>query len=152
MIEVISNPLGTVQMATGRIRTYQIIVGGLTLLNLPISYLFLRLGYAPSVVYVVAISLSICVLVARLLLLKNMIALDVIDFLKKVVLDIMIVTIVSVPIPFVLSIYLNNSFSSFCWITLLSLLFSMASVYYIGLSTGERSFVLSSIKRVIKRK
>lgn len=152
MIEVISNPLGTVQMATGRIRTYQIIVGGLTLLNLPISYLFLRLGYAPSVVYVVAISLSICVLVARLLLLKNMISLDVIDFLKKVVLDIMIVTIVSVPIPFVLSIYLNNSFSSFCWITLLSLLFSMASVYYIGLSTGERSFVLSSIKRVIKRK
>ena len=43
MCESISNPLVTAMLATGQIRNYQIIVGGLQMLNLPISYVCLRL-------------------------------------------------------------------------------------------------------------
>ena len=48
--ESISQPLITAQHATGRIRNYQIIVGGLQMMNLPIAYLTLKNGTDPEVV------------------------------------------------------------------------------------------------------
>ena len=149
MVEVISTPLGTVQLATGKIRTYQIIVGGLTLLNLPLSYLFLRLGYSPEIVYYVAIALSFCVLIARLFLLKNMIQLNVLDYIKKVVLNIFMVTFASFLVPFIISRHLVICFSSFCWVSLSCILFTLLSIFIIGFSNEERAFVLTNVRRVL---
>ena len=42
MSESISTPLITAMLATGNIRNYQIVVGGLQIMNLPISYILLR--------------------------------------------------------------------------------------------------------------
>ena len=58
MCESISNPLITAMLATGNIRNYQIIVGGLQMMNLPISYVLLRMGLFPEVVLIVAIVIS----------------------------------------------------------------------------------------------
>ena len=64
MCESISNPLITAMLATGNIRNYQIIVGGLQMMNLPISYVLLRMGLFPEVVLIVAIVISLCCLFA----------------------------------------------------------------------------------------
>ena len=58
--ESISNPLITAMLATGKIRNYQLVVGGLQLMNLPVSYILLRIGLFPEIVIVVAIILSQC--------------------------------------------------------------------------------------------
>lgn len=42
--ESLANPLINVMLATGRIKKFQIIVGGINLLNLPISYVCLNNG------------------------------------------------------------------------------------------------------------
>ena len=68
--ESISQPLITAMLATGKIRNYQIIVGGLQMMNLPVSYILLRIGYFPEIVIVVAICISQCCLGARLILLR----------------------------------------------------------------------------------
>ena len=57
MSESISNPLITAMLATGKIRNYQLVVGGLQMMNLPVSYVFLRIGMFPEVVIVVAIAI-----------------------------------------------------------------------------------------------
>lgn len=69
--ECISNPLVTAMLATGNIRNYQIVVGGLQILNLPLSYICLKLGGRPESVLVVAIIISQCCLAARLYMLKG---------------------------------------------------------------------------------
>ena len=48
LAEIVSYTLITAQNATGKIRDYQIVVGGILLLNLPISYLLLRWGVFPK--------------------------------------------------------------------------------------------------------
>ena len=58
MGESLSLPLITAMLATGRIRNYQLVVGGIQLLNLPISYILLKLGAIPEITVVVAIALS----------------------------------------------------------------------------------------------
>ena len=48
MCESISLPLITVMLATGKIRNYSIIVGGLNMMNFPFSYLLLYWGFEPE--------------------------------------------------------------------------------------------------------
>ena len=56
LIDCISGPLMTAAQATGRIKKYQTAVGGLLLLILPISYLFLKNEFPPEITLYVSIS------------------------------------------------------------------------------------------------
>lgn len=69
--ESLSSPLMTAMLATGKIRDYQIVVGGLQMLNLPVSYLFLHMGMMPESVVVVAIIFSQLCLFTRLVMLRK---------------------------------------------------------------------------------
>ena len=71
-------------LATGKIRNFQIIVGGLNLLNLPLSYVVLQLGGIPETVMIVAIFISILCEIARILLLHSMIGLPAYSFFRHV--------------------------------------------------------------------
>lgn len=71
MSESISYPLITAIQATGRIRNYQLLVGGLQLLNFPISYCLLHIGFFPEIIMIVAIILTQVCLGARLYMLQK---------------------------------------------------------------------------------
>ena len=90
--ESLSNPLITAQLATGNIRNYQLVVGGLQLLNIPVSYLFLKSGAVPEVTVMVAVAISQICLFARLFMLRGMIGLPAGDFLKKGYLNVIAVS------------------------------------------------------------
>lgn len=141
MIESISRPLVTAQLATGRIRNYQIVVGGLQLLNLPISYLLLRLGGIPEVVLYVAIVLSIAMLLARLYMLRSMIQLKALNFVKEVLFNIVAVSFFSAIFPLIFFKTDPGVFFTFCISVLLCCISCVISVYYIGFSKSERIFV-----------
>src|SRR5690606_7997638 len=55
LIDCVSGPLMTAAQATGNIKKYQVVVGSLLLLNLPVTYLVLRLGYPPETAFYVSI-------------------------------------------------------------------------------------------------
>lgn len=151
MIEVISRPLVTVQLATGNIRNYQLIVGGLSLMNLPVSYVLLKLGAIPEVVYFVAITLSVCMLIARLIMLRKMIDFDVLSFIKNVIINVLIVTVVSAPLPWLLSKHMDESFLSLCIVTAACLLISGLTVYFIGFTKDERTLAVKAMNRITRR-
>src|SRR5690606_32288441 len=58
LIDCISGPLMTAAQASGKIKLYQSIVGGLLILNLPVSYLFLKLGFQPQITIYISIGIS----------------------------------------------------------------------------------------------
>ena len=108
MSECLSNPLVTAMLATGDIKKYQIIVGGLQLLNLPISYICLKAGAAPESVLVVAIVLSQICLGARLVLLKDMIGLPVVRYIKEVWLKVLVIAALAALAPICLQSHLGS--------------------------------------------
>lgn len=153
--ESISQPLITAMLATGKIRNYQIIVGGLQMMNLPISYLFLRLGFFPESVIIVAICISQCCLVARLILLRGMIGISIRNYLQKVYLNIITVSIAAFILPFISTQYMEKSFFSFIVISLIAVICTIISIYFIGCNHQERLFILqklSTIKAKINKK
>lgn len=151
MSESISHPLITAMLATGKIRNYQIIVGGLQMMNLPVAYLFLYLGAIPESVVIVAIVISQCCLAARLYMLRRMIGLNIETYLRNVYLNVVVVTVVSIIIPTILAYNLTKSFVSFIVISAISLLCTILAELYIGCKSDERAFIYSKVSNIIHR-
>lgn len=148
MSESISNPLITAMLATGKIRNYQIVVGGLQIMNLPISYILLRYGCIPETVLIVAICISQCCLAARLYMLKVMIGLSVHEYMSKVYFNVLSVTILSAITPCIASFYLKETFISFIIICAISVICTFTVIYFVGCNRKERQFVLSKITAI----
>lgn len=148
MSESISNPLITAMLATGKIRNYQIVVGGLQMLNLPISYICLRLGAMPESVLIVAIVISQCCLAARLYMLRGLIGLSSIMYLKKVYFNVVMVTVVSVILPSLLAHSMSESFISFVFLSLVAIASAALTEFFIGCNKKERAFIVNKVRSV----
>lgn len=153
MSESISMPLVTAMLATGNIKKYQIIVGGLNMLNLPISYFLLRAGYPPEAVFVTAIIISQLCLFARVYLLRNMIKLDAIKYINQVYLKILLVTLVASIIPIILHCnYFAHGLKNLIVVSVTSIICTAVSIYFIGLTRSERHSIIQMLTKYLKRR
>ena len=139
LIESVSYPLITAMLATGNIRNYQLLVGGLMLLNVPFSWVCLKLGAPAESIYWVAIGLAICCLAARLYMLKGMIGLETGRFLKDVFLNECTVTALAAGSAWLLSRLLPMEiWWGFLIHATSAVLMSALIIYYVGFSPAER--------------
>ena len=148
MSESLANPLVTAMLATGKIRNYQLVVGGLQILNLPVSYLFLRMGYAPESVFIIAIIISVCCEMARLYMLHGMIKLPVRDFLYKVYFNVITVSVVASVLPYLIIKGMEENFLNLIWTSLFCVICTAISVLYIGCNKEERMFVANKLQNI----
>lgn len=149
LIDSLAYPLLTAALATGKIKYYQLIVGGLLLLNLPTSYCFLKLGFPPQTTMYISIVISSICLFARLLLLRGMVGLSIKDFLEKVLLPVLIVSFSSYLIPLFLANQLDNGPLRFILVAITGIISSMTAIYYLGITTTERQFFIQLIRQKI---
>ena len=150
MIESISNTMATLLMANGDIKSYQIIVGGIQLLNLPLSYLVLKLGFKPYFTVVVAIALAIVSMFARLLILRHQVSFPVGRYLRSVILVILLVIVVGTFVPIVLWLNMEMGWIRFLVVGFSSVLSVGSTVLFIGCDKHERDFIASSVKKVLR--
>lgn len=148
MSESISHPLVTAMLATGKIRNYQIVVGGLQMMNLPVSYICLRLGCMPESVLIVAIVISQCCLAARLYMLRGMIGLSFIQYVKKVYFNVIVVALLSFVVPSMLSNCMEESFLSFVILSLVAMACTVIVEFFVGCNRQERAFVVDKLGQV----
>lgn len=147
--ESISSPLITAQLATGKIRDYQLVVGGIQFLNVPVSYLFLKMGYMPEVTVVVAIVISQMCLYARLFMLEKMIGLSFRQFFVRVCLNVSAVVSVSLPVTLCAVYMLPDSSAGFLAGVAFSIVITAMSVLFVGCSRGERRMIVEFLKERI---
>lgn len=148
MSESISAPLVTAMLATGKIRNYQIVVGGLQMMNLPVAYVLLKCDFAPECVFITAIVISQCCLFARLIMLRNMISLKVFQYLRQVYANVIIVSILSTVIPMLAKKYflVGISGANFVLLSLISVVSAFVVIWVVGCNDDERLFVKSKVK------
>ena len=145
LFESLSNPLVTAMLATGKIRNYQLVVGGLQMLNFPFSYMLLYWGLFPEITLVVAIVISQCCLIARVFMLRGEIEISPLSYFKRVYLNILVVSICSSILPICVYYHLPMGGIRFVLVVGCSLLCSLLAILYIGCSSSERSFVAQKI-------
>ena len=146
--ESLSNPMITAMLATGRIRNYQLVVGGIQLLNIPISYIFLKLGAAPEVTVVVAIAMSQVCLFARLIMLSKATGFPVSGYIKEVYMPVIFkVTLASVALPMTLNFVLPGGVWSFIASLAACVVSVLLAVLVFGMTADEREWIKGLIFR-----
>ncbi len=149
LIDSMSHPLMTLAQSTGKIKWYQIIVGGLLICTLPISWCLLKCGSGPEVTMVVSIILSAFALLGRLLILRKIANLSVTRFTKEVLLKLMMVTAVTIAIIWLIGdkIVFGSGIVN-CIITyVLSILICICIVLLLGINRNERKAILKMLNR-----
>lgn len=145
--ESLSGPLLTGMLATGQIRDYQILVGGLIMLNFPISYIFLKCGASPLVTVYVAIVISQICLFARLYMLRKKMDFPVKEYIRRVYANIVVVTAVAVAVPLAVQGYIPEGFAGFFISVALCVTAAGMSVLFAGCSGYERKELWMMVKR-----
>lgn len=151
LIEVLSYPLITVMLATGDIKKYQIVVGGINCLTFPISWVALAVGFPAYSIFVVSIVISIMALFARLAMLKDMIQLNTLLFIRQVVARCLILFLLCLTISFFMDKICAQTICGLSLFVSISLSASSALSLYMGCNKNERSFLLSKAKSMINK-
>ncbi len=150
-IDAMANPLMTTAHATGNIKLYQSVVGTMIILNIPISYLFLKQGFSPVIVFDISIVISIICLFTRLWIVKRLVNFPVKDYIKNVLLVAIVVTLISIIIPIALHCYLKHSFISTIIVCVSSIVSTLLSIYLIGLKDNEIKFFKTLVMKKIHK-
>lgn len=145
LCDILSNTLINLQLATGKLRNYQLAVGGMLLMNFPLSYLCLNFGYPPESTLIVAFVISVCCLLLRLIFLRTMVGLSVNRFLRKVCMNVLLVTIVAAIVPLFIYMQMSDSLMRFLLISIVTVLCSSFAIYFVGCTNNERLFIKNKL-------
>ncbi len=149
LVECVSGPLMVGAQATGNIKWYQIIIGTLIFLNLPISYLLLKTYHNPDLIYYTSIIISLISLVFRFFFLKKIMKFPISNFIYNVLLRIVFVSILVILISyFVLHfIFVKNEILYFFINVIFIEFFIILFVYGIGLNKEEKKLINGLISK-----
>ena len=140
-VDAMSTPLMTSIHASGDIKLYQFTVGMIMILTLPISWIFLKLGFAPDAVFYISLTLSTISLFIRLAIASKKTGIPFWGFIKAVILPSIIVSATAlIPSYAVLRFIGHGIFATIvvCCISVVSVLFA---AYFIGMSKRERNAI-----------
>jgi len=149
LIDCISGPLIVGAQATGNIKWYQIIVGSLIFLNLPIAYVLLKIYNLFELIYYSSITISLLCLVFRLFFLRAIIGISILNFFQSVILRIIAVSIITIVVITFFSshVYLSDV-RLYVLLKSSVLLFTIiSSIILCGINKHECEFLLKYIKK-----
>lgn len=143
-----SNPLWMSVQATGNIKKYQILMSSLLILNLPISYVCLKLGAFAYSIWIVRILVEIVVYVVRLYYLKKHIGIDANRFLFVTSTRMLALFLLNLIISYRLFDFYNDTILSLLSLMLISVFITVATSFLLGFSRKEQKKI---IQFIIKR-
>lgn len=147
LIDALSSSLLLSAQAIGDIKRYQLVVCSIQLAILPIAYLLLRMGYSPQLVLLLRVGLNVLCYGYRVYYLHSRIEFCVRRYLVQTLLP----SVVVCGVVLTLGLYLYQpgmvSVVTALWRSLLLLLAICVSVWSVGLTKGERRYVVDFILR-----
>lgn len=150
MVDVISSPFWVVVFATGKIRNYQIAISSVLLSNILLSYVFLKSAFSPEWVLYARIALFFVALMVRVYFVRQLTQLSIKKFLKNVLKPILLVTVISLPLPFFIGCQLTDGMALLST-GALSIAITCLSIYFFGIDKEERFFVNKYLTNKFKK-
>lgn len=152
LIYTIANPCIVANQATGKVKQYQAVVGGILLMILPISYIVLKLGAPAYSVFIVHFCVESIAQCARMYMLRKLIDLPLRAYLSNIYIPTIAVVGVSCITPLYIHSQLSSSFCNLLIITAVSIVSVIATILIIGLKKEERTFIFSKTLQFLKIK
>ena len=152
LIYTTANPCIIANQATGKVKIYQMVVGGILLLILPISYVVLKLGAPAYSVFIVHFCIESVAQFSRMYMLRNLIHLPLWQYMKNIYIPIVSTVVIAVILPLVVRMQVAEGWLRFLAVGFTCVLSVGASSYFIGFTKQERVFFLDKSLRLLRIK
>ena len=147
IITSMNTPLSQVVHATGKMKYYQIGTSLTICTILPISYIFLKLGYSPVSTFVISIVTSIINQVICLFLLRRIFPFSIKTYVKDVVFPCSLLILLTPIIPLSVHYLLPDGFIRLVSVVLVGILSTALLSYFVVLTITEKQLVFSYIDK-----
>lgn len=140
LLHTMANPCVIANQATGKVKVYQAVVGGILLLILPISYVLLRLGTPAYSVFIVHFCVECVAQFTRMYMLRKLIDLPMRAYLGQIYIPVLLVFGISVLLPMYIHSQLTEGLNRFLIVGAVCVLSVGLTVFFIGLTKDERKY------------
>ena len=152
LLEGADLPVSMAIQANGNIKWYQIVVGSIQLLILPVTYLFLKLGtFPPQIVFYLSIAFSVLVFFGRMYFAKRLTGISVPEIATRALLPMLVVTLVPLAAALFVRGLMPQGWIRLVCVTLTSTVILGLSAWTLGMTRSERETVLRFIRKTLSR-
>lgn len=151
LIETLHGPIVTALQATGKVKVFQLTIGIIMLMSLPIAWIWLVYDKNPYAIIWVMLGTSIIGMIARLFLLRSSMEFSISQFFKSVILKVFIVISSCVVVDSVIMYFVKPT--SIYDVIIFSIISVIPFAYFTwiwGLDNYERKIITTKIKMHLK--
>ena len=147
------NPLYTANLATGKVAIYNKRLAILSFSLMPIIYFAMKVTQLPEIVFMLNILRNLIGIVIRMFIMRTQLAISIREYLRKVIVRIVTVSVAASIIPLALYYKIGtDNFGVFCIIASISALSVMSVAYCLGLDKTEKQYIIVKSKNFISSK
>lgn len=152
LVNTISTPLNYGIQATGDLKLFQLVEGSILLSIVPLAWIGLKyLAFTPNDVFLTYLLIEIITQISRVLIVCKRISINLSEYFNNLILKIFLVSIISFPLPLILTKYLEESF----WNLIISIIISecciILSIWTLGFNIEEKNFIKNKIGIILHK-
>lgn len=147
-----NSAVSAVVHATGNMCKYQVITSLTTLSSLPVAYYSLKMGYPPNSVFGISFVFTFLMQVISLFILRSIISFSLSKYVKKVIFPFVLFVSLSFSIPLIPCHMMREGFLRFFVVSVVSILISSLSFYWVGLDNKEKALINSFLFKILPMK
>lgn len=148
LIYSIANPCVIANQATGKVKVYQMVVGGTLLLILPVSYIVLKCGAPAYSVFIVHFFIESLAQFFRMYMLRKLINLRLREYLTNIYIPLFSTVVVAIILPIFIHQILSIGWFRLFAVGIVSVISVACASLFIALTKSERMFILQKLHLV----
>ena len=152
LFDILGNATANAAWATGNVKRYYIVIGGVGCLVFPISWLAFYLGMDAYVSYIVFAIIYLALVFLKLYIIKGLIDFPVTEFYRSVFGRIVPVTILSFILPALVFFNMQDTLLRTFIVVIVSGISTLCITYRIGMTKTERSKIIQMAKQKFNKK
>jgi len=142
----LNSPVSFVVHATGDMKKYQVVTSIVELLVLPTSYIALRCGVLPPVVFVVSFVFTIIGQIVSLLILRSILFFSLREYCREVIKPLLLTSILSCVFPMIIRFTMHDGLLRLVVIFISSVIITFSAIYLVGINKSEKLMVSQIVK------
>lgn len=149
LVNVLDDPIWSLALSVGKLKWYIIIGSSVFLMSFPISYIFLRMGYAAESVFIVNAVVRAVYILVVIHIIRQYVPLSRIKYLKVVVAPIVAVVMFSGGLSLAFKYFMPEYWFQWMIVGFFSAGIAILCIWTVGLQGNERKFFVKMIREKI---
>lgn len=152
LIYTLTSPFWIAIQAVGNLKKYTIWTNAVYLMAFPLTYISFKIGFsAITALQFLALTRALH-LVVSIVITNQFIRIGILQYLKKAILPIVKITILTLLILLITNLIIPQSFIGFLVMTIFSFITILLTIFFIGINQKERAMATNKLKQYIKHK